>query len=213
MSKLPSFGDDKFDKFGLPEFIVACNNGFRSWELAYDHENLTAPFAPSDHHFTSLVMKYEWTPGINRATCMASKSIVQSRTLKGEPALCEFPTKRCQCGFYAYYDVDSWSSHPDMHSRFQRVHGVIEGFGHCVVGSKGFRAQSALITGLLIPDTLSISKHWLGRERSPEQGRDALVDILKAKFPTVPLYDRLDELLANSPLIGKPRVITDMEDE
>jgi hypothetical protein len=210
IGKLPPFGGDRFGRRDPenPDYIVACNNGWRAWELQHDRD-LVAPSLPEQHRMNSLVMKYEWQPGLNRSQCLIAQSELDRRTARGLAA-CAFPTKRCACGFYAYYDIDTWSNHPAWAGRFQRIEGVIEGYGHCVVGSKGFRAENAIISGLLIPAEENLSKHWLG-DRSAEEGRQVVIDILRAKFPTVPLYERLTDLLANTPLMGKPQLAVELE--
>lgn len=209
-NRLPSFGPSEGNSKGdWPDYIVTCNNGYRSWYLAYDEKSLDEPDLPEQHQLQSLVMAYDWQPGLNRASCLINASIRERRNIRGIPP-CEYPSKACVCGFYAYYDVDKWTSHSDRHSKYPRIEGIIEGFGHCVVGSKGFRAQSAVIVGLLVPDASQISTLWLG-SRSPEAGRELLVDILRAKFPLVPLYDRLNDMLMNTPLMGKPQVAFDLE--
>ena len=210
---LPPFGGDKFGKRSpeVPDYIVTCNNGFRAWELSHDRE-LQSPSDPDLHTMSSLVQNYQWHEGLNRATCMLSMQEKASRRARNIPE-CSYPTKRCSCGFYAYYDVDTWSQHPSSAAKFQRIHGVIEGYGRCVVGSKGFRAENALIVALLIPEPDDISRQWLGHDRTQEEARDVVVDILRAKFPSVPLFDSLDRLLANTPLMGKPTVVTDWEED
>jgi hypothetical protein len=209
---LPPFGGDKFGRRSpeIPEYLVTCNNGYRSWELRHDRE-LVAPSDPDVHEFGSLVQHYVWTEGLNRARCLLSESEKASRKLRNLPA-CEYPTKRCACGFYAYYEVDQWSQHPASAGKFQRIHGVIEGFGRCVIGSKGFRAESAVIVGLLIPEPIDISRHWAG-ERSSNEAREDIVDILRAKFPSVPLFDTREALLANTPLMGRPTVVDEWEED
>lgn len=210
-SHLQAFGGDTYGNDGSPDYVVACNNGYRAWELAYDDNTLVEPSLPEQHKVTSLVMPYEWQPGLNRSECMVNSQIVARRRLKGEP-MCAYPNKKCTCGFYAYYDVDKWSGHPAWAAKYQRVEGIIEGFGRCVVGAKGFRAQSAVIVGLLVPDESEVSHAWLGN-RDSEEGRALIVDILRAKFPLVPLYDRLNDLLMNTPLMGKPQAVIDLEGE
>lgn len=211
-TQLPPFGGDKFGKHSpeVPEYLVTCNNGYRSWELKHDRE-LVAPADPDVHELSSLVQHYDWTEGLNRARCLLSETQRASNRLRNIPE-CQYPTKRCSCGFYAYYEVDQWSQHPAFAGKFQRVHGVIEGYGRCVVGSKGFRAENALIVALLIPDVADISKHWAG-ERTPEEARQDVIDILTAKFPTVPLFESRDVMLANTPLMGKPAIVTDWEED
>lgn len=199
MPNLPEFGHNHE---GSPDFIVTANNGFRAWELRYDKE-LPYPSRPEDHTFHSVVMNYEWQPGVNRAVCLSNYK-------RKHGLACAHPNKGCVCGFYAYYNLDAWGVTADHKVTYPKVHGVIEGYGRCVVGAKGFRAEKALIVGLLIPASSNISRSWLG-DRDPDEGRAIITDILRAKFPLVPLYDRSTDLFRNSPLMGKPQVARDME--
>jgi hypothetical protein len=53
------------------------------------------------------------------------------------------PTKTCTCGIYA---LNKWEpSHPKKLRPWQSeaITGLIHGWGHIVIGSKGFRAQYA----------------------------------------------------------------------
>lgn len=211
-SHLQAFGGDSYGRDpAVPEFVVTTNNGFRAWELVYDDKRLAAPSEPAEHRLSSLVMKYEWVEGLNYAGCLITENEVTRRRLAGRE-LCDFPTKRCVCGFYAYYDVARWSQHPSRSARYQRVEGIIEGYGRCVVGNKGFRAEHAVIVGLVIPDVSELSTAWLGN-RTTAQGRDDVVRILRAKLPSVQLYDCVEELLEATPLMGKPEIVRELEGE
>jgi hypothetical protein len=59
----------------------------------------------------------------------------------------------CACGFYAYFDgndyldKESWIDDGDA-----AVGAVVEGWGVCTVGSRGFRASKARIVALIDPD-------------------------------------------------------------
>lgn len=55
----------------------------------------------------------------------------------------------CQCGFYAYTDINSIieNSHPQPYSVF----GLIKGHGKVTIGTKGFRAEKADIVALAAP--------------------------------------------------------------
>jgi hypothetical protein len=63
----------------------------------------------------------------------------------------------CQCGFYAYFDggndylqqpESSWSD-----DKAPRIGAIIEGWGVCTVGARGFRAEKAKVVALIIPDS------------------------------------------------------------
>lgn len=193
----------------VPNFVVAANNGFRAWSLEHAQRPLNLndpppPCQPEAYSLRSVVQNYEWTPGINRAKCMKMTPEAVEARLKHGLFVCQYPSKHCQCGFYAYYEVDRWTQGLRADRRWPEVHGMIAGWGRCVVGSLGFRAENALILGLVIPQPADISKRWLV-DRTPEEGRDEVEHILRVKFPMIPLYDTVGELLANTPLNGRPR--------
>lgn len=54
----------------------------------------------------------------------------------------------CECGFYAYTDGRN-----DFlkQSRMERVGAIVEGYGTCTVGTRGFRASSARLVALIEP--------------------------------------------------------------
>ncbi len=60
---------------------------------------------------------------------------------------CEGLEYKCSCGFYAYHQGVSnygFTGGP-------KVHGIIEGYGRVILGSKGFRAEKARIIALCLP--------------------------------------------------------------
>lgn len=191
-------------------YVVAANNGLRLWRLqpAVDDEYWakTPDVPPSDDrlYLSSVSQRYNWTAGVNRAQCMLTYSQKRSREIVGIPP-CRFPTKGCMCGFYAYYDVQHWIHPGQWHcQRWPTVAGVIAAWGHCVIGTKGFRAESALINGLVVPSADTLADRWVnGRDR--EECRDIIRDLLRKRFPAVPVYESANELLRNTPLEGPPR--------
>lgn len=53
--------------------------------------------------------------------------------------------KDCHCGYYAYFDGDNDYRDPS------RVSAVIEGYGVCTYGDRGFRAEKAKLLALVLP--------------------------------------------------------------
>jgi hypothetical protein len=51
----------------------------------------------------------------------------------------------CGCGFYAYFDGTN------TYARAKRVAGIIEGYGVCTVGTRGFRSEKARLVALVLP--------------------------------------------------------------
>ena len=154
------------------DIIVAQNHGFRAFR-----------FTPSAE-LLSLVYDYPWTPGVNRSVCAIG-------TAWNKPGRqCPFPNKRCSHGFYAYYGEDYYPSHVDP-SDGLAINGVINGYGRCVIGDKGYRSEYADIVALIRPhgSPLAVSRACFELER---------------KFPTVPIFDSALELKAAIPLPGRP---------
>lgn len=57
-------------------------------------------------------------------------------------------TKGCSCGFYAYFDGGN-----DYHqSDDGTVAAVVEGYGTCTLGDRGFRAEKARLLALIVPE-------------------------------------------------------------
>jgi hypothetical protein len=58
----------------------------------------------------------------------------------------------CTCGFYAYVDGSNQYMETDFSYRNTlRVAAVIEGYGVCTVGNRGFRASKARLKALVLP--------------------------------------------------------------
>lgn len=152
---------------------VAQNHGFRAFRY-----NL-------DDTLTSLVYDYEWVDGVNRAVCATTPNW-------DKPARsCPFPNKRCSHGFYAYYGEDYYPVSDEEDGVV--VHGIIDGFGRCVIGDKGYRSEYATLVAFLRPQQ--------------NGSRVTAADVcaaLERKYPTVPIFDNVLELKAAIPLPGRP---------
>lgn len=60
----------------------------------------------------------------------------------------------CSCGFYAYFDGSNTYAKPD------RVTAIIEGYGVCTVGDRGFRAEKARLLAIVDPGKTRIWNTW-----------------------------------------------------
>lgn len=97
-------------------------------------------------------------PGENVATCPRDKT-----TVTGSPSVTtrlavsgEVPAEQpkatehrvgelgCGCGFYAYFDEDTNPHHHDGN-----VLALVEGYGVCAVGTRGFRAEKARLLAFI----------------------------------------------------------------
>lgn len=162
---------------------VAQNHGFRAFRFA------------ADDSLRSLVYDYQWTDGINRAVC------ARTTTWNKPAAPCPFPNKRCSHGFYAYYDEDYYPVSFDGNTII--VSGVIDGFGRCVIGEKGYRSEYARLVALVSP--LRYSRSVLSDMKLTSQALEERVNsTMERLFPTVPIFDSVEELRKVIPLPGRP---------
>lgn len=60
----------------------------------------------------------------------------------------------CTCGFYAYTDERNDYAEPS------RVAAVVEGYGVCTVGDRGFRAEKARLLALVLPTDSTLKRRW-----------------------------------------------------
>lgn len=201
-----------------PPWVVYANRGFRAWKVDLDGD------------LTSLTQQYRWEPGLNRAGCAmgrkyacipdrdhdknpngTAKYVHTAACPQDEP--CEFPTLTCSCGFYAYHSQAYWwagsgqvvgtTAPGSFGLGLPRINGVIEGFGRCVVGDKGFRAGLAVVVGLALP--LTISTSWLqAQSLTFAQATERIVEALRARYPIVPVFDSIGDMLDALPLPGRP---------
>jgi hypothetical protein len=85
----------------------------------------------------------------------------------------------CTCGYYAYFhgehDWDQYTS---------GVYGIIEGWGVCSVGDRGFRASRAQLVAIV----------------KPKRMLDSWWDRVVHNYPEVPVYEKRKEARAAHPL-------------
>lgn len=167
--------------------VVARNHGFRAFR--YHPEG----------RLSSLVFdKANWTAGVNHAVHL-------NRGFQSRPeqsSTCPFPHKGCSHGFYAYYDEDYFE--PTMYnSGSVRIDGVIDGFGRCVIGDKGYRAEYAVIIAFVKPYTIACDFQRKINLEADEIER-LVTKFLEEKFPAAPIFDSVDDLKAVIPLDGRP---------
>lgn len=86
----------------------------------------------------------------------------------------------CTCGFYAYFDGAN-----DYKDGAIRISGLIEGFGVCSVGDRGFRSSKARLVALIDP----------GKRFAPAR----LARVLH-NYPDVPIYAKKREAIEAHPL-------------
>lgn len=85
----------------------------------------------------------------------------------------------CTCGYFAYFDGRNDYKDPT------RLAAIIEGYGICTVGTRGFRASKARLLAIVIP----------GRKFPKAQ-----FDLVARNYPDVEMYESKAAALAAHPL-------------
>lgn len=83
----------------------------------------------------------------------------------------------CSCGYYAYFDGTNGYAEP------VRVEAVIEGYGVCTVGDRGFRAGKARLLALIYPEAPRTHPAWFDKLADWTRRHDsitALIGVLTA---------------------------------
>ncbi|GAB3304053.1 hypothetical protein EK0264_03585 [Epidermidibacterium keratini] len=114
------------------------------------------------------------------------RAVVGVEPPTGEPADHVVASKSCECGYYAYFDLN--------HNRYHDDHAVlalIKGWGIATVGSRGFRASKARLLALVRPerpDELGIARQRYERFKLTE------------RLYEVPVFDSFDDAIDAHPL-------------
>lgn len=137
---------------------------------------------------TGVTYQQVWTPGENIANCRRNDTydaltfaiwahgsqMVRSSRPEPEP----HPLRDCRHGFYGYYDGS------DDYHKEGMISGVVEGFGECVVGTRGFRSMKARIVALHIPDDVPAHvRRMIARNYKDTPILDSFEQMV-AEFPT-----------------------------
>lgn len=147
-------------------FAAGSLMGMRAWIIA---DNWA-----SHGLLTGVYHRYPWTPDVNVATHWGP---VPARG-------CDLISLDCLCGFYAYYDGSNDYLQDRVGWSDWRIAGIIEGWGRCVVGTRGFRCQRAQIQALVTP-------HGVDSET---------VQRIRNHYPDVPWFDTHAAAVAAFPL-------------
>lgn len=95
---------------------------------------------------TGVSQRAVFRPGENVAVCVERSRPHQIATVN------------CGCGFYAYFDGGANPYHRD-----ECVEGLVEGYGVCSVGERGFRAEKARLVALVLPNPTRTHPAWFDR--------------------------------------------------
>ena len=180
---------------GGPKFSIEALTGMRAWRVNQDG-SLISPV------YTGFV----WGAGDNVAVHGDGTANPWARPPVGHD---ECPTRECSAGFYAYHSEDYWfandGSTGSYAAHFPWVSGLIAGWGRLVNGPKGFRCGKATIVALCLPvqkprawEELSVVREWGSWEAWVEYA----VDQIHVKYPRVPTFTTVEDMLARIPLTG-----------
>ncbi len=104
---------------------------------------------------------------------------------------------KCECGYYAYFDGGSNPYHYKKTGEPQ-IHGVIEAYGLVTVGSRGFRAEKAVIKAVVV---------------RPSRTQEYPIQLVQRNYPDVAVYPSQGEALAAFPLTPPPVPTPDTDDD
>ena len=179
-----------------------------------------------DAPLTSLFHSHFWSSDTNTAICMMQPRLKQScggnhgGTL-GHVEACYVElrcpglvSQDCDCGFWAYTNGQN-----DYHSnrwggigREAHIRGIIEGFGKCVVGPRGFRCEKARLRALILPLAPNVTNDKVkAMSKSAVEARmDWLTKRVRSFYPNIPVF--LNEYLAVSNFPLTPFDVTTQEE-
>lgn len=126
-------------QFSNRPFVAGSLTGVRAYRVTADGEL-------AGIHFRQVVQ-----PGENRAEHRGFRFASALRDIDAHRLV----TVDCTCGFYAYFDgSDDYMSSmaaPGLPGE-ARVEAIVEGYGACVVGSRGFRAEKLRLVAIIRSD-------------------------------------------------------------
>lgn len=152
------------------ELALGSVQGYRSWRVEVDGKLKAL-------HQTGL-----WMPGENKAECLAypNKDVVpeiegedwRDTKKRREAWRADHQMIDCAHGFYAYFNASQ------LETNAPSIHGVVEGYGEVLIGTKGFRATRARIIALCLE---SFSGIW---NLDP-----FVVKKIRANYPSAAFFD------------------------
>lgn len=149
---------DTHTAFSNRPFVAGSLTGLRAFRVT-----------PEGYLTGVFVTGYHLTPGVNQAQCATPRAVqmanIMSAALRHAVGLGPKPQVSedgkivhelvglaCKCGFYAYFDGKNDHLWGDPYDNGPRVAAIVEGFGKCVVGDRGFRAEKLRLVALVRPE-------------------------------------------------------------
>lgn len=103
------------------------------------------------------------------------------------------PGPGCRCGFYAFNQASRDYEQPSG------VHGVIQGYGRVVIGTRGFRAEKAKIVALTTESRTRTFLERIAGLRAPLIDPVIAEAQLRFRFPDVPIFPTFKAMVGEFP--------------
>lgn len=185
---LRAFGVDRLGRLHGPSFDQVFKPGENVAACRKGDSNYYMPMFSTSGMFASTWIAPPPSEALRRALGLPAKNEVAPSAGLSEDAVAIREAAKpkhvvaglgCSCGFYAYFDGRNDYKDP------QRISAIIEGYGVCTVGDRGFRAEKARLLGLIVP----------GKRFSPQ-----LLARVAHNYSDVPFYGSKREALDAHPL-------------
>lgn len=207
-------------RFSARPFVAGSLIGFRTWGHHGEFE---------DGRLRGLFYNYFWRDGVNVADC-GRRPVLRAGCMERHAGMshshdcwivpeCDGPSSSCTCGFWAYCNGGNEYYHTATTSSGTcdaHVAGIIEGFGKCVIGTRGFRCEKAIIRALVLPANLYVPSTYSSSSRIlphlVDEGAADLDDLVAterqqrmreqfaAVYPDVPIFETLEAAIEQFPL-------------
>lgn len=110
----------------------------------------------------------------------------------------------CHCGLHGYFRGSL-----DFATNDYAINGIVRAFGKIRLGDRGFRAEHAEITALYVPE-FNVARPKPGKHEPLSKGLRAagkviapeVVEAVSERYPAVPIYTDLDDMLALHELVS-----------
>ena len=203
------------DGFSDTPLVPGMLTGFRTWKVERQH-SVPGHAGAGEGTLCSVSYTATWRPGVNHAKCLAPSGLRrvicddethvrpsdhESRCYTNGP--CAGLDPRCGCGFWAYTSESSEWFRDNPYSitcaQPPRAYGIIDGFGRCVVGPRGFRASSAMVRALVLPVSRQDRYHFPPPVGSADPTEE-ISECLRERYSTARIYDSVNAMRAANPL-------------
>ncbi len=157
-----------------------------------------------DGWLTGLYYKQIWTPGENIAMCRKRATMTSpygmARTAgpvddnAPAPPIERGHLAQCLCGFHGFYEGSN-DYNTVKNPRTMHISGMVEGYGECIIGSRGFRCVKARIIAIQI---------------TPAVG--AVFDKVIRNYASIPMFSTFADMVAEFPPNNGNDVIEQLPD-